>query len=288
MMHTHDPLIRSPDEVRHRIDADDAAEIGRIIADTYGMPMGQIFSQEDVGAWFDTSFTGRVDRFLKRLTGERNADFKESALAHAGRIGLQMDRDWVPHLFDDRITGIDSAVSPAGTRSSYKATYVDADRDRIFQLPKQEDTLLDRLEQTLTWQHNAEFLADQGHHPATRYDIVVTTVADDPYPVAVGAFHDDLTMDYELDEAEWEYWQPYIDEEAQALQTYVENRDIAVHSSDEFEPTRQDGEYAIDTDTGTVYVMDVGELTTRWEGHDTFREKHGITEKAEQYLDRMS
>lgn len=297
-MDKSDPLLREPDELRAVMEPDEIDTLAEIIDQTYQVRTIRPFDEEDVKGWFEEPAElgplGRsIDRVLDTAFGDdTDPDYpfrdrrQEHALEQGFQLAIEHPRpDWGHKGFRSEVDALGRAFHNLGVTSSYKATYVDEDEEHIMHIPRNGDTMEERMEEVLTWQHNAETIRDAGVEPATAYDVAVIELDDQPYPVALGEYRDvvrerDMTTD-ELDRHE-ETLQQY----EQAMVQLAEGGDIACHHPREYRRDSNTSEYALDPDKDQVVVLDIGELALGGSERRQFLEDTGISDRVKAYTEQ--
>jgi len=295
-MQKSDPLLRDLDEMREDMEPDEVRTLAEIIDQTYHVMDIRPYDEDDVTGWFeepaDHGPLGRsIDRVLDAALGEPDADteypFQDTNQEHALEEGFQLAiehprPDWGQKGFRSEINAFDREFHNLGVTSSYKATYVDDDEEYIMHIPRNGDTMDERMEEVLTWQHNAETMREHGVNPVTEYQTTIIELDDQPYPVALGEYRD-VVREQDLDDAELDRHEETLQQYEEQMIELAEDGAIACHHPREYRRDSTTSEYALDTGRDTVVVLDIGELALAGQEREDFLRRTGIRDHADAY-----
>ncbi len=257
--------------------------------DAYDVELAGSLSRADVRDGLETGEPA-AGRYASRIVDT----VRRAAAAHEHETGETPE--WVDAVNYHDLPGIGRRVRPVFDHWSAKASYVDADRDVIVQLPASEPTLQGRLEQVMTWQHNRDVIADASVTPVNDYDIALTAVDGEPMPVAVSDFNDSLLRYDAMTPDQQADWHGTFRETAATLADLIAEGDVACANANDYWYSGAPSDIALDTEAGAPVVIDVGELQASSWGHITpipydareeFLAAHGIDDHVDTYLDAL-
>lgn len=297
-MQKSDPLLHSMDELRESMEPGEIDTLAEIIDQTYSVRTIHPFDEEDVTGWFeepaDPGPVGRsVDRVLDAAFGDdTDEDYpftdrrQEHALEQGFQLAIEHPRpDWGHKGFRSEIDALGRGFHNLGVTSSYKATYVDEDEEYIMHIPRDGTTMDERLEEVLTWEHNAETIRKEGVEPVTEYEVAVIELDDQPYPVLLGEYRK-VEREREMGEEDIQRHEETLQQYEQTMVQLAEDGDIACHHPREYRRDSNTSEYALDVEQDEIVVLDIGELALSGRERERFLEDTGISDRVTAYTEQ--